>query len=67
MRPSRVKKRWAENQPVLATVAHFTDPQSAEMIGLMGFDSLWIDLGRVFGGMAGQKECAGYWTSLHIV
>jgi len=44
MRPSRVKKRWAENQPVLATVAHFTDPQSAELIGLMGIDCLWIDL-----------------------
>ena len=44
MRSSRVKKRWAENQPVLATVAHFTDPQSAELIGLMGIDCLWIDL-----------------------
>ena len=44
MRTSRVKKRWAENQPVLATVAHFTDPQSTELIGLMGIDCLWIDL-----------------------
>ncbi len=44
MRPSRVKRRWAEGQPVLATVAHFTDPQSAELIGLMGIDCLWIDL-----------------------
>ena len=44
MRQSRVKKRWAEGQPVLATVAHFTDPQSAELIGLMGIDCLWIDL-----------------------
>lgn len=44
MRPSRVKQRWAENQPVLATVAHFTDPQSAELIGLMGIECLWIDL-----------------------
>jgi len=44
MRPSRVKKRWDDNQPVLATVAHFTDPQSAELIGLMGIDCLWIDL-----------------------
>ena len=44
MRPSRVIKRWAEGQPVLATAAHFTDPQSAELIGLMGIDCLWIDL-----------------------
>lgn len=44
MRKSRVKRRWAQGQPVLATVAHFTDPQSAELIGLMGIDCLWIDL-----------------------
>ena len=39
-----MKNRWADNQPVLATVAHFTDPQSSELIGLMGIDCLWIDL-----------------------
>lgn len=44
MRESRVKKRWAQGKPVLGTVAHFTDPSSAELIGLMGFDCLWIDL-----------------------
>jgi len=44
MRTSRVKQRWNEGRPVLATVAHFTDPQSAELIGLMGIDCLWIDL-----------------------
>lgn len=44
MRFSRVKRRWAQHKPVLATVAHFTDPASAELIGLMGIDCLWIDL-----------------------
>lgn len=44
MRESRVRKRWAQGKPVLATVAHFTDPSSAELIGLMGIDCLWIDL-----------------------
>ena len=44
MRESRVRKRWAQGKPVLATVAHFADPSSAELIGLMGFDCLWIDL-----------------------
>ncbi len=44
MRTSRVKNRWAQDKCVLATVAHFTDPQSAELIGLMGIDCLWIDL-----------------------
>ena len=29
---------------MLATVAHFYDPQSAELIGLLGIDCLWIDL-----------------------
>lgn len=44
MRQSRMRKRWAQGKPALATVAHFTDPSSAELIGLMGFDCLWIDL-----------------------
>jgi 4-hydroxy-2-oxoheptanedioate aldolase len=44
VRMSRVKRRWAQGKPVLATVAHFRDPQSAELIGLLGFDCLWIDL-----------------------
>lgn len=44
MRVSRVKQRWAGGHCVLATVAHFHDPQSAELIGLMGIDCLWIDL-----------------------
>jgi 4-hydroxy-2-oxoheptanedioate aldolase len=44
MRNSRVRRRWAEGKPVFATVAHFNDPQSAELIGLLGIDCLWIDL-----------------------
>lgn len=52
MRESRVKKRWSQGKPVLATVAHFTDPASAELIGLMGFDCLWIDLEHQPVGMA---------------
>jgi 4-hydroxy-2-oxoheptanedioate aldolase len=52
MRESRVKKRWAQGKPVLGTVAHFADPSSAELIGLMGFDCLWIDLEHQPLGMA---------------
>ncbi len=52
MRESRVRKRWAQGKPVLATVAHFSDPSSAELIGLMGFDCLWIDLEHQPLGMA---------------
>jgi 4-hydroxy-2-oxoheptanedioate aldolase len=56
MKTSRVKKRWREGKPVLATVAHFTDPQSAELIGLMGIDCLWIDLEHQPIGMAEFEE-----------
>lgn len=52
MRDSRVRKRWMQGKPVLATVAHFADPSSAELIGLMGFDCLWIDLEHQPLGMA---------------
>ena len=44
MRPSRVRQRWAMGKPVLATVAFFNDPASAELISLLGFDCIWIDL-----------------------
>ena len=44
MRKSCVKRRWDQGKAVLATVAHFTDPQSAELIGMMGIECLWIDL-----------------------
>jgi 4-hydroxy-2-oxoheptanedioate aldolase len=44
MRLSRVRQRWAMGKPVLATVAFFNDPASAELISLMGFDCIWIDL-----------------------
>lgn len=44
MKPSRVRRRWAEGKPVLATVAFFRDPSSAELIGLLGYDCIWIDL-----------------------
>ena len=43
MRRSRVRQRWAEGKPVLATVAFFHDPASAELISLLGFDCIWMD------------------------
>lgn len=63
MRESRVKKRWGEGSPVLATVAHFTDPSSAELIGLMGFDCLWIDLEHQPMGLA---EAAGIMRAARV-
>jgi 4-hydroxy-2-oxoheptanedioate aldolase len=44
MRPSRVRQRWAEGKPVVFTSACFTDPAVVELIGLLGFDCIFIDL-----------------------
>jgi 4-hydroxy-2-oxoheptanedioate aldolase len=44
MQLSRVRQRWAEGKPAVGTIAYFTDPASTELISLMGFDCVWIDL-----------------------
>ncbi len=44
MRRSRVRSRWDSGKPVLATVAGLTDPASPELISLLGFDCIWIDV-----------------------
>lgn len=42
--PSRMKAKWAAGQPVLTICLHFTDPSIYEMVGLMGWDAIWMDL-----------------------
>jgi 4-hydroxy-2-oxoheptanedioate aldolase len=44
MRPSRVRQRWSQGKPVLCTTNHVTDPSITELISLMGFDCIWIDM-----------------------
>src|SRR5690242_17423090 len=44
MRPSKIKAKLRKNEPVLVTTLHFTDPSLYEMVGLMGFDGLWMDM-----------------------
>lgn len=44
MRLSRVRQRWAEDKPVLCAVVHITDPSVCELVSLMGFDCIWIDM-----------------------
>ena len=44
MRKSTVKEKLSQNQPVLITQLHLTDPSLFEMASLMGFDCLWLDL-----------------------
>jgi 4-hydroxy-2-oxoheptanedioate aldolase len=44
MRPSRVKARLRLGKPALVTTCHFIDPSVFELVSLMGFDGIWIDL-----------------------
>ncbi len=42
MRKSRVRRKLAANQPVMCTKMNTFDPVIADMIGLLGFDCLWL-------------------------
>ena len=44
MRPSKIKAKLKRNEPALVTTIHFTDPSAYELVSLMGFDGLWMDL-----------------------
>ena len=44
MRKSRIKAKLRKNQPALITTLHYTDPSIHEMVSLMGFDGIWLDL-----------------------
>ena len=44
MRPSRIKAKLRRGEPALVTTIHATDPSFFEMVSLMGFDGLWLDL-----------------------
>ena len=44
MRSSRVKAKLRKNEPVLMTALHVLDPQIYEMVSLLGFDGIWLDM-----------------------
>jgi len=44
MLTSRIKTKLSNNQPVLVTTVHFSDPSVFELVSLMGFDGIWLDL-----------------------
>jgi 4-hydroxy-2-oxoheptanedioate aldolase len=44
MRPSKIKAKLKRDEPALVTTVHFTDPSAYELVSLMGFDGLWMDL-----------------------
>ena len=41
---SKVKAKLTRREPVLIFCAHLTDPAIHELIGLMGFDGIWMDM-----------------------
>lgn len=44
MRFSTVKAKLRRGEPALITCCHFTDPSVYELVSLMGFDGIWLDL-----------------------
>jgi 4-hydroxy-2-oxoheptanedioate aldolase len=44
MRFSRVKAKLRKGEPVLVTCCHFIDPSVYELVSLLGFDGIWLDL-----------------------
>ena len=44
MRFSRVKDKLKRGQAALVTCCHFIDPSVYELVSLMGFDGIWLDL-----------------------
>jgi 4-hydroxy-2-oxoheptanedioate aldolase len=44
MRASKVKAKLKRNEPALLTTLHLTDPSLYELVSLMGFDGIWMDL-----------------------
>lgn len=44
MRHSRVKAKLRRGEPALITCCHFIDPSVYELVSLMGFDGIWLDL-----------------------
>ncbi len=44
MRASKIKAKLKRDEPALVTTIHFADPSAYELVSLMGFDGLWMDL-----------------------
>ena len=44
MRPSIIKKKLKVGKPTLLTQLHLTDASIFEMVSVMGFDGIWMDL-----------------------
>ena len=48
MKPSRIKAKFREQQPAMLVSLHLTDQSMFELVGLMGFDGIWMDMEHHF-------------------
>jgi 4-hydroxy-2-oxoheptanedioate aldolase len=44
MRASRILSKIRNNEPALATTLHLIDPSLFELVALMGYDGIWMDM-----------------------
>jgi 4-hydroxy-2-oxoheptanedioate aldolase len=44
MRPSKIRAKLGRGEPVLVTALALADPSLFELVSLMGFDGIWLDL-----------------------
>jgi len=44
MRPSRTKAKLQQGEPVLVVTLHLIDPSVFELVSLLGFDCIWMDM-----------------------
>jgi 4-hydroxy-2-oxoheptanedioate aldolase len=48
MRKSIVKAKWAKQEAAVGVACHLMDPQVFELVGLLGFDFIWMDMEHHF-------------------
>lgn len=47
LRPSRMLRKWRAGKPAFSTKTNFGDPRIIELIGLIGFDCIWLCMEHV--------------------
>lgn len=47
MRPSRMLKKWRAGKPAFSTKTNLADPRVVELIGMIGFDCIWLCMEHV--------------------
>ncbi len=69
MRKSIVKAKLAKKEPVIGVACHLSDQQVFELVGLMGFDFIWMDMEHHFYSLetAGQMMRAARVGSVDIM